>query len=36
MLDGASPALNSYLQPHSEDGKLTFTLVELIALGRKP
>lgn len=36
MLDGASPALNSYLQPRSEDGKLTFTLVELIALGRKP
>jgi ubiquinone/menaquinone biosynthesis C-methylase UbiE len=36
MLDGASPALKAYLQPRSDDGKLTFTLVELIALGRKP
>lgn len=36
MLADASPALHSYLQPRSENGKLTFTLVELIALGRKP
>lgn len=36
MLAEASPALRSYLQPRDENGKLTFTLVELIALGRKP
>lgn len=35
MLEAASPALRSYLQPRTEDGKLTFTLVELIAIGRK-
>jgi ubiquinone/menaquinone biosynthesis C-methylase UbiE len=35
MLDDASPALSAYLQPRSENDKLTFTLVELIALGRK-
>lgn len=36
MLEGAALALRSYLQPRTEDGKLTFTLVELIALARKP
>ena len=34
MLAGASPALHAYLQPRTENGKLTFTLFELIALAR--
>ena len=35
MLEDASPALRAYLQPRNEDAKLTFTLVELIAIARK-
>lgn len=36
MLSEASPALRSYLQPRDENGKLLFTLVELIAIAHKP
>jgi len=36
MLAGASAALQAYLQSRMEDGKPTFTLVELIAVARKP
>lgn len=36
MLADASPALQAYLQPRTEDGEPTFTLIELIAVARKP
>jgi ubiquinone/menaquinone biosynthesis C-methylase UbiE len=35
MLDDASPALRAYLQPRNDDGKLGFTLSELIVIARK-
>lgn len=36
MLDMASPALKAFLKPASVDGKLGFTLDELIAIAEKP
>lgn len=36
MLDDASPALKSFLKPGDKDGKLGFTLDELIAIATKP
>ncbi len=35
MLENASPALKAYLKPRNEDGKLGFTLFELIVVARK-
>lgn len=35
MLRAAAPALAAYLQPHDVDGKLKFTLAELILIARK-
>ena len=36
MLDGASPALKSFLKPGLDGDKLGFTLDELIAIARRP
>lgn len=35
MLDDASPALRAYLQPREEEGKIGFTLAELIVIARR-
>jgi ubiquinone/menaquinone biosynthesis C-methylase UbiE len=36
MLTGAQPALRAFLKPRRENGKLAFTLDELLAIARKP
>ncbi len=36
MLDDAAPALKAFLKPAATDGKLGFTLDELIAIARRP
>jgi ubiquinone/menaquinone biosynthesis C-methylase UbiE len=36
MLDEASPALKAFLKPTESDGKLGFTLDELIAIAKRP
>jgi len=36
MLTGGTPALQAFLKPRLEDGKLWFTLDEAIVVARKP